>query len=74
MLSAYFKSKTTLSTFYDGPAGPYLDEYTDWMSKQGFQQETIRRRIQGVVQLVDWIQTINIKMENLNPAVMGLVG
>ncbi|MEA3484158.1 MAG: site-specific integrase [Pseudomonadota bacterium] len=70
MLSTYFERKTTLSAFYHGPAGFYLDELTDWLSKHGFQQETIRRRIQGVVQFVDWIQVINLKLDNLTPATM----
>lgn len=70
MLSTYFKRQTTLTAFYSGSAGPYLDEFTDWLSNQGFQEETIRRRIHGVIQLVDWTQTINFKLENLTLTAM----
>ncbi len=64
MLSSYFKRNTTLATFCNGPAGPYLDEFTDWLSKRGFQQETIRRRILGAVQFVDWTQATRSLSEN----------
>jgi hypothetical protein len=29
MLTTYFKRQTTRATYYSGPAGPYLDEFTD---------------------------------------------
>ncbi len=70
MLSSYFKRNTTLATFCNGPAGPYLDEFTDWLSKRGFQQETIRRRILGAVQFVDWTQATSVKWEDFTPVVM----
>ena len=70
MLSTYFKRNSTLSEFYKSSAGPYLDEFTDWLSKRGFHSETIRRRIQGVVHFNTWVQANNIKMENLAPNAM----
>ena len=32
MLTTYFKRQTTQATYYSGPAGPYLDEFTNWPS------------------------------------------
>jgi hypothetical protein len=52
MLSNYFKRQSTLSVFYDSPAGFYLDEFSDWLLATGFQQQTVRRRIHGAVQFV----------------------
>ena len=70
MLSNYFKRQTTLSVFYDGPAGIYLDEFSGWLSKNGFQQETVRRRIHGAVQFVQWTRAINIELGSLTPSTM----
>ena len=70
MLNNYFKRKTTLSVFYGGPAGIYLDEFSGWLSKSGFQQETVRRRIHGAVQFVQWTRTKNIELGSLTPSTM----
>lgn len=51
MLTTYFKRQTTQATYYTEPAGPYLDDFTDWLTQRGYQHETIRRRLQGAAQL-----------------------
>ena len=70
MLTAYFKRQTTCATYYAGPAGPYLDEFTDWLAQRGYRQETIHDRIQGVSQLCTWLQTNGIRLQSLSPGVM----
>ncbi len=70
MLSNYFKRRSTLSTFYGRPGGNYLDEFSDWLSKHGYQQETVRRRIDGAAQFVQWTQTIQIDLDSLTPSTM----
>ena len=42
MLTTYFKRQITCATYYAGPVGPYLDEFTDWLAQRGYRQETIR--------------------------------
>ena len=32
MLPTYFKRETTLTAYYNSPSGPYLDQFTDWLS------------------------------------------
>ena len=65
MLDTYFKRKITLCLYYDSPYGVYLDDFTEWLSNRGFQHDTIRRRIHGIVQFSHWTHEVNIKLEDL---------
>ena len=67
MLTAYFKRQTTCATYYSGPAGPYLVEFTDWLAQRGYRQETIRNRLQGVSQFGFWAQTNDIRLQSFSP-------
>jgi hypothetical protein len=70
MLTTYFKRQTTLATYYAGPAGPYLDDFTDWLAQRGYQLENIRRRVQGAAQLGIWAQTIGCSLQAFSLARM----
>jgi integrase/recombinase XerD len=67
MLTTYFERQTTRETYYSGPAGPYLDEFTHWLEKRGYRHEPIRRRLQGAAQFVTWAQTIGCNLQSLSP-------
>ena len=67
MLTTYFKRQTTCATYYAGPAGSYLDEFTDWLAQRGYRQETIRNRLQGASQLCTWVRTNGIRLQSLSP-------
>jgi hypothetical protein len=54
MLKTYFKRKRTRTTYAAGPAGPYLDEFSQWLEKYGFTTRTIRRCLFGATQFVTW--------------------
>ena len=41
MLTNYFTRSATLSTYYAGLAGPYLDDFTDWLAQRGFGGDAI---------------------------------
>ncbi len=41
MLTTYFKRQTTLATYYAGPAGSYLDGFTDWLAQRGYRLENM---------------------------------
>jgi len=70
MLTTYFKRQTTCTTYFAGPAGPYLDEFTDWLAERGYRQETIRNRLQGASQLGTWADTNGIRLQLLSPRVL----
>lgn len=52
MLTTYFTRQTTQAQYYAGPAGPYLDAFTDWLAQRGYRQESIRCCVQGAAQFV----------------------
>jgi hypothetical protein len=70
MLTTYFKRQTTCTTYFAGPAGPYLDEFTDWLAERGYRQETIRNRLQGASQLGTWADTNGIRLQLLSPGAL----
>ena len=51
MLTTYFKRPTTQSAYYSGPAGPYLDGFSDWLAQRGYQHETVCHRLHGAARL-----------------------
>jgi hypothetical protein len=67
MLTTYFKRQTTQAAYYSGPAGLYLDEFTNWLEQRGYRYETIRYRLQGAAQLVAWAQSTGCNLPSLSP-------
>lgn len=65
MLSAYFTRKSVLIAFYDGAAGHYLDNFTDWLSVQGYQRGTIRRSVRGAIKFATLIEPLGTRLEEL---------
>ena len=70
MLTTYIKRQTTLATYYAGPAGSYLDGFTDWLAQRGYRFENIRRRVQGAAQLGMWAQTTGCSLQTLSLAAL----
>src|ERR1039457_5570393 len=55
MLTMFFKRQTTCTTYYNSSAGPYLEEFTDWLVLCGFQNEVICQYLPGVRELATWV-------------------
>ncbi len=66
MLKNYLKSKRTCEHYYRGTSGPYLDDFVEWMSKQGYQYQTIRRRVRGAVRFSQWNQSKGSTIPEMN--------
>ena len=66
MLKTYFTRTQTRATYQAEPAGPYLDEFTGWLEKQGYRHDTIRRRLRGAAQFVTWSQATGWSVQDLN--------
>ncbi len=49
MLKTYFKRERTRTRYYTGAAGPYLDTFVQWFEEDGYQAQTIRRRVRSAV-------------------------
>src|SRR5713101_8987758 len=71
MLTTYFSRPTTQTTYYAGPAGPYLDRFTHWLAQRGYRHESIRRRLAGAAQFVTWAQTTGCPRQAVSPATLG---
>jgi hypothetical protein len=66
MLETYVKHNRTQAAYRTGLAGPYLDDFTLWLQKQGYRHDTIRRRIPGASQFVSWAQSRGYHVQDLN--------
>ncbi len=66
MLTTYFKHPTTQTAYYSGPAGPYLDGFSDWLAQRGYQHETVRHRLHGAAQFGSWVQATGGNLQSLS--------
>lgn len=66
MLTTYFKRPTKHTAYYSGPAGPYLDEFSDWLAQRGYQHKTVRHRLHGAVQFGSWVQATGGNLQSLS--------
>ncbi len=62
MLTDYFQSRHALERMRGGRLGPYLDDFTDAMSKDGFVALTIREHVRSVVHLARWMESRDIDL------------
>jgi integrase/recombinase XerD len=70
MLKTYFKQKSTWTTYYAGPAGPYLDEFTHWLEERGFTTQPIRRYLFGAAQFATWAEADGVAVQHLDTAIL----
>ena len=66
MLKTYFKRERTRTTYAAGPAGPYLDEFSQWLEKRGFTTRTIRQCLFGATQFTTWAEAAGIAVQRLD--------
>lgn len=65
MLTTYFTRKSTLTTYYSGPAGPYLDDFTNWLDQRGYKPQCICIRVRGAAELGSWAMSAGHIIERL---------
>jgi integrase/recombinase XerD len=66
MLKTYFKRERTRTMYAAAPAGPYLEEFSQWLEKRGFTTRTIRRCLLGATQFTSWAETTGIAVPSLD--------
>ena len=71
MLNSYFKRQSTLTRYYETPAGKYLDEFTNWLPELGYQHQTILNYIRGAVHLSKWLQESDLPVEKITAKTLG---
>ena len=65
MLTTYFTRPATHAAYYAGPAGPYLDPFTDWLVKRGYGYDAIRHLLLGAAGFGNWVQTSGSSLTSL---------
>ena len=66
MLTAYFKSASTIARYRAGSAGPHLDRFVDWLVDQGYRRASIRRHVREVVNFAAWAESVGLGTATLN--------
>lgn len=56
MLTAYLSTSQALEQYRCGPAGPYLEEFVEWLEKRGYRARTIRRYLLSAHRFSLWRQ------------------
>ncbi|MCT4642763.1 MAG: tyrosine-type recombinase/integrase [Bacteriovoracaceae bacterium] len=56
MLDDHLKSEVTRKRLRDGLAAPYIDEFADWLYKQGFKPIVLEQKLRYLAIFMDWLQ------------------
>jgi site-specific recombinase XerD len=63
MLTAHLSTSQTLERYRCGPAGPYLDEFVEWLEKRGYRARTIRRYLLSAHRFALWRQNADVDFQ-----------
>jgi len=66
MLTTYFTRERTRATYAASPAGPYLEDFSQWLAQRGFTTRTIRRCLFGATQFTLWAETAGLAVPRLD--------
>ena len=66
MLTAYFKSASTIARYRAGSAGPHLDRFVAWLADQGYRRVSIRRHVREVVNFAAWAESVGLGTASLD--------
>lgn len=66
MLTQYFTWAATIEKRRRGMAGPYLDDFIQWLASRGDRRSTIRLHIREAVNFTMWAHTQNLTLRELD--------
>ena len=66
MLTQYFTRAATVEKRRSGMAGPYLDDFIQWLESRGYHRSTIRRHIREAVNFTMWAHTQCLTLRELD--------
>ncbi|MDK2126237.1 tyrosine-type recombinase/integrase [Parachitinimonas caeni] len=66
MLTTYFKSMPAIARYRSGLAGPYLDSFTDWLAKRGYDNDAVRHLLPGAAAFGNWVQASGTSFSSLS--------
>jgi hypothetical protein len=61
----FFKDPDTLRQKRQGPLGPYIDEFAEQLSEQGYSQQYACRKLQLVAELSHWLWQRDLDVRDL---------
>jgi integrase/recombinase XerD len=65
MLTTYLKTPLTLERYRVGPAGPHLNQFTEWLEARGYQPDRILHLLRGVHRFSCWAHNARLPVECL---------
>jgi integrase/recombinase XerD len=65
MLENHVKSHVTRKRLRESLAAPYIDEFSDWLHKQGYKPVVVDLRLRSLAGFSDWAKVARVTIENL---------
>ncbi len=66
MLTTYLKKPLTLERYRVGPAGPHLEQFTDWLESRGYQPDRVLHLLRGVHRFSCWAHSAGLPLQALD--------
>ena len=65
MLSKYFVSPARISEIRNGPSGPLIEEFGQYLFQSGYAEITVRRHIRSAEHLIHWASRQDMSVRDL---------
>lgn len=66
----YFRRAATFRQFHEGPLGPYIDSYGEWLHQHGYRRCPGRAAIRAATRFSHWLMNHDITIEEINPELL----
>jgi hypothetical protein len=74
MLTTYLKKPVTLERYRVGPAGPHLDQFTDWLEAWGYRPDRVLHLLRGVHCFSCWAYSAGLPVQALDGEALAAFG
>lgn len=66
MLDQFFKNPKIIQKMYEGPTGPYINNYVKLLHEGGYSQQSSRYQLRLIASFSSWLQQQEIEIKNIN--------
>jgi len=66
-MNQYFRRAATFRQFHEGPLGPYINSYGEWLHQHGYRRCPGRAAIRAAARFSHWLMDHDINIEEINP-------
>lgn len=67
----YFRRAATFREFHEGPLGPYIDSYGEWLHRRGYRRYPGRAAIRAAARFSTWLADRGIAIEGVSQDCVG---